>query len=336
MQYLTFIAILFGTYLITKITYFLFKKVFRVLSKKTKTNVDDLLVNALEKPIIFAIFILGFHYARYVLTLSENFTIYYDNTLYSLMVIVVVWFILKFVDAIMFHNFHPTSSNEKLALDKSIYPIVKKLVNFVILAIALLMIIRNLGYDITSLLAGLGIGGLAFALAAQDILSNMFGGAALLSDKPFKVGDRILVDGKDGFVEVIGLRSTVLTTWDGTQIIVPNRKIADSVVENISREKARRVKLILGVEYSTSTKKLEKTKKILSDIVLKNKSTDDNSLIHFVNFNEYSLDIQLIYWIKDLDKILETKDEINFEIKKAFEKEKIEFAFPSQTLYLKK
>ncbi len=190
--------------------------------------------------------------------------------------------------------------------------------------------------EITGLIAGLGIGGLAFALAAQDILANMFGGAAVLTDKPFVVGDRIVAEGQDGIVQKIGLRSTTMETFDGTHIIVPNKKIADSVVENITREKMRRIKFVLGLEYSTSTAKMEKAKIILRDIVKKNKSTDDKSLIHFVSFGDSSLNIQLIYWISNLDMILQAKDEVNFEIKKAFEKAKIEFAFPSQTVYVKK
>jgi MscS family membrane protein len=334
-RFLYFLLIVVATYLATKLVYLVFKKILKVLTKKTKTNLDDLIIESLEKPFIFLVFIGGLFFAKNILVLNNTITKYYDNFTKILVIYVVVWFIIKIVDIFMMHFLHPDSKKSG-ALDKNIYHIVQKLVNFTILALALLMIIKNLGYDVTSLVAGLGIGGLAFALAAQDILTNMFSGAAILSDKAFKVGDRIIVDKVDGIVKQIGLRSTIVKTWDGTEIIIPNKIIANTIFENVSREKARRVKIVLGLEYSTSAEKLQKAKKILSEIVLKNKITDDESLVQFVNFGASSLDLQLIYWIKDTNKVLETKDEINFAIKKAFDKEKIQFAFPSQTIYMKK
>lgn len=336
---LLFLLILTGTYWATKLVYFIFKKIFKVITSKTKTNLDDLLVDALEKPFIYLIVVGGFYLGKSVLILNERFLNYYTKIFTTFVIFIIVWFIIRIVDAIMLNYFHPKTKETNalnLKIDDTVYPIFSKLVKFIILVIAFLLIIQNLGFQITSLIAGLGIGGLAFALAAQDILSNLFAGVAILTDKPFKVGDRIIISGQDGFVRKIGLRTTIIETWDGTQVVMPNKQVADNVLENITREKERRVKVILGVEYGTSVKKLEKAKKILNEIILKNKSTDDKCLVHFVNFNSYSLDIQLIYWIKDLTRILEAKDEINFEIKKAFEKEKIEFAFPSQTLYIKK
>ncbi|MDD3175690.1 MAG: mechanosensitive ion channel family protein [Candidatus Nanoarchaeia archaeon] len=334
-QYLVFLLIILGSFYLTKLAYFAFKKIFHVIASKTTSRIDDLLVEALEKPVLFSVFLAGIYYGRRVLILSDSINSIFSKSFTSLIVLLIAWFLLKILDAIMMNYFSPSSSSS-IKLNESIYPILSKLLNFVILIITFLWIVQNLGYQVTSLIAGLGIGGLAFALAAQDVLSNMFGGAAILSDKPFKIGNRILVDGIDGFVKQIGLRSTVLETWDGTKVIIPNKKMADSVVENISVERARRVKLVLGLEYSTTTKKLNQAKKILSDLVLKNKSTDDKSLVNFVGFNSSSLDLQVIYWIKDLDRILETKDEINFAIKEQFEKNKINFAYPFQTIYLKK
>lgn len=334
-QYILFALIVLGATYATKFIYFVFKTIFRKLANKTETKLDDLLIDSIEKPIIFGVFIYGFYLAKFILYLSETISKYYDAFISISVIILVVWFIVRIIDALMINYFHP-DSNGKLKLEHSVYPLFKKLINFVIYAVALLLILQNLGYQITTLIAGLGIGGLAFALAAQDLLSNLFAGVAILTDKPFKVGDRIIVAGQDGFVKRIGLRTTIIETWGGTQVVMPNKQVADSVLENVTREKARRVKMILTLEYGTSTAKLKKAKQILAKLVLNNKSTDDNSLVHFVDFSAYSIDIQLIYWIKDLNKILDTKDEINFEIKQAFEKEKINFALPSQTLYLKK
>ena len=336
MQYILFLGIVLLTFIVVKIVYFLFTKVFGVLASKTKTKLDDLLISALQKPIIFGVVIGGIYFSRNVLTLTEQARTVYLQIVNFFLIIAGTWFLIKFVDAFLSNYIHPLTQKTSSKTDDALYPLIKRFANFIIYVIAIAMVLHTLGFQITSLLAGLGIGGLAFALAAQDILSNLFGGLAILSDKPFKVGDRIKVDTYDGFVKQIGVRTTVLETFGGTNIIIPNSKIADTYMENVSREDARRVKVILGLEYSTSTKKLEQAKKILKEVIKKNKSTDNKSLVHFKSFGASSLDLQLIYWIKDLNNILGAEDEINFDIKKAFEKEKIEFAYPSQTIYIKK
>lgn len=333
-QYLLFIGILLLALGLAKFVYFLFSKVFSLLVKKTKSRLDDLLLEALRRPVVFGIFIIALYFARMALTLTQNASTIYVQVVEVLVIIAVTWFVVKFVDALLAHYIHPYTKKPTSKIDNTIYPLAKRIVNFVIYLIAIILILQTLGIQVTGLLAGLGIGGLAFALAAKDILANLFGGAAIVADKPFKVGDRIKIDNYDGFVRRIGMRTTVLETFGGTNIIMPNSKVADTYMENISREDARRVRVVLGVEYSTSTKKLEKAKKLLADIIKKNKSTDDESLIHFKAFGPSSLDIQLIYWIRDLDNILGAQDEVNFDIKRVFEKEGIEFAYPSQTIYL--
>jgi MscS family membrane protein len=335
-QYVIFIAIIIGAFIGSKILYFLFSKIFKMLTKKTKTQLDDILVDALQGPVVFAIIIAGLFYGGSVLVMGETFEFYYYAILSALVIFNVAWFVSRIVTSLLANYLEPMAQKKSSKRTDTIYPLLKKIFNFVIYTVAILLVLDNLGVKITGLIAGLGIGGLAFALAAQDILSNFFGGAAVLTDKPFQVGDRIITDGQDGFVRKIGLRSTVMETFDGTHIVVPNKRIADSVLENVSREKARRVKTVLTLEYSTSTKKLQKAKEILASIVKKNPSTKDDSLIHFIAFGDSALELQLIYWIDNLDVILQAKDEVNFEIKKAFEKEKIEFAYPSQTIYVKK
>lgn len=335
-QWLVFFGILVGAFLGIKIVYFIFEKIFKALTKKTKSQVDDLLADALQGPVVFAVILGAIHFGRAVLFLSEVAVNWYDKIFTVLVAINVTWLLVRVLDVILASYVQPMTKKSTVPLSDTSYPMLKKIVNFVIYVIAIVIIIQNLGFEVGGLLTGLGIGGLAFALAAQDILGNMFGGIAIITDKPFKVGDRILVDGQDGFVRKIGLRTTMLEPFDGTNIIMPNRKIADATLENISREPKRRVRQVLGLEYNTPTKKLEQAKKILADIVKKNKSTADESLIHFVNFGDSSLEIQLIYWIANLDMILQAKDEVNFEIKKAFEKANIAFAYPSQTIYVKK
>ena len=203
-------------------------------------------------------------------------------------------------------------------------------------------LIKSFGYDVTSLVAGLGIGGLAFALAAQPLLSNLFGGIAIIADKPFHIDDRIVIDGKyDGFVREIGMRSTIIETLNSTKLTIPNAVIATTVVENITREKARKITMNLGLTYNSSTKKIEEAIKILKEILEKNQFVVNNdkdcvSIVAFNEFKDFSLNINVIYYIKDLDNISKAKTEINLAIKEKFEKAGIEFAYPTQTVYVKK
>jgi MscS family membrane protein len=212
----------------------------------------------------------------------------------------------------------------------------KRFVNFIFYIIAIVMILRAMGFEVTGLLAGLGIGGLAFALAAKDMLANLFGGVTILSDKPFKLGDRIKVAGYDGWVKEIGLRSTRIMTLDGFLMIIPNSMVANSAIENVSEEDKRKVVMTIGVEYSTTQAKMKKAKEIIERVVKKNKDTDDKALVSFTEFADSSLNFLVIYWIKNLDDILGAKHNINMEIKKEFEKAKISMAFPTRTVHLKK
>ena len=336
LNWIYFLGIVIGALIGTRMLYWFIAKVVTFAVRKTKTRLDDLLVDALRRPVLIIMVLAGFWYGKRVLTMSETVLTIYNQIIEVAFMIAVSWFIVKFIDAVLENYLLPYTKKDTNRFDPTLFPLVKGVLNFVLYAIAIIFIIQHLGYEVTGLLAGLGIGGLAFALAAQDVLSNFFGGAAVISDKPFKVGDRIKMDSYDGFVKRIGIRSTQIETFDGTIIVLPNKTVASSVVENISAERARRVKLVLGVEYGTSSKKLHKAKELLKQLILDNTLTEDRSLVHFKGFGPSSLDLQLIYWIHDLDNILAAQDEVNFAIKEAFEKARIEFAFPSQTVYVKK
>lgn len=336
-KYLVALAIIIGGIIAGKIAYWLVGNVIKAFTKKTKTNLDDIIVNSLNNPVVFFIFYLSFNYAYRMLYLSARAETICKNISFILFAINVAWFVMNLVDALIKEYFVRIAEKTKSDLDNQLLPVIRTIVKILIIVIATISILDNMGFDIASLLAGLGIGGLAFALAAQDTLKNFFGGVAVFTDKPFKVGDRIkLDDSRNGFVREIGVRSTKLETFDGTYIVVPNSLISNTILENISKEKARRIRMILNIEYGTSSEKLEKAINIVKEIIKKNKDTDDTSVVTFDNFGNSSLDVQVIYWIKDLNKISEVKNDINFEIKRKFDRDKINFAFPSSTVYLKK
>jgi len=335
-KYLIFLGIIAVSVIIGKIFFYISKKVIRAKTSKTETKLDDILVDVLEGPLVFMIFVIGLIVGLKTLVISQGAQLVFSNIIKILITIDVAWFLIAFIDQLIVQYVTPIASKTTSELDDLLIPLVRKLVKIVLVCVTAIVIISNFGYDVTSILAGLGLGGLAFALAAKDMLANFFGGLSIIADKPFKPGDRIKVEGRDGWISEIGLRSTKMKTLDGFYLIVPNSTMANSILENVSREDSRKIKMVLGVEYSTSIKKMEEAKKIIEEIIKKNKDTKDDSIVIFEEFAESSLNILIIYWIKDLNNILTVKHGINMEIKKHFEKTKINMAFPSRTIYLKK
>lgn len=232
LNWIYFLGIVIGALIGTRMLYWFIAKVVTFAVRKTKTRLDDLLVDALRRPVLIIMVLAGFWYGKRVLTMSETVLTIYNQIIEVAFMIAVSWFIVKFIDAVLENYLLPYTKKDTNRFDPTLFPLVKGVLNFVLYAIAIIFIIQHLGYEVTGLLAGLGIGGLAFALAAQDVLSNFFGGAAVISDKPFKVGDRIKMDSYDGFVKRIGIRSTQIETFDGTIIVLPNKTVASSVVEN--------------------------------------------------------------------------------------------------------
>ncbi len=336
LQYVLFCGILAASVILGKIAYYITKNFVKLLTKKTETMLDDMLIEVAEHPAIFLIFIFGFYIAYKILTLSEEVEQTFFNIVLVLFIINLTWFFTRLLDGLITYYLIPLSKKTGTDLDDAILPILQKAGKVVLVFIAAIIILDKFGYNVTSLIAGLGIGGLAVALAAQDTLSNMFGGITIIADKPFSLGNRIRIGGNDGFIKEIGIRSTKMTTLDGSDLIIPNSTIAKEIIENISREKSRRIKMTIGVEYSTPTKKLENALKIVQEIIKKHSYTENEAKIFFEQFADSSLNITIIYWIKNLEKIPETQNEINFEIKRRFEKEKISFAFPTRTIYMKK
>jgi len=193
------------------------------------------------------------------------------------------------------------------------------------------------GYNVSALIAGLGIGGLAFALAAKDYIENIFGGMSVFTDKPFQAKDRIRIDGFDGTVEEIGIRRSRIRTLDGTLVTIPNAKFIHNSVENVALELTRKIVLQLGLTYDTNSDKMEMALEILKDINNDNQQlVTESPITFFAGFGDSSLNITFIYYIRKEADIAMTQNTINLEILKRFEVAGLEFAFPTQTVHLAK
>jgi len=334
-QYGLFLLIVFLSLTISKLfEYFLTEKV-KKLAEKTKTRLDDILIRTMTGPLKLIIIVLGIKWGSSIFQFSENIRRGVNNLFEILIAVAMTFCLVKIVDAFTAY-LKPKVSQTESRLDDQLLPILGKTVKIFIIIVAAILILQNLGYNVASLLAGLGIGGLALALAAQETLSNLFGSVALFADKPFRVGDRVIVEGYDGPVESIGMRSTRIRTLDGTLVTIPNSKMANATIDNIARRPTIKNLYTLGVTYDTGYEKLKKALEIVRD-VYKNHPSTENYWVYFKEFGAHSLNILVIHWCKYLayEEFLKSTEAINMEIMKRFEETGIEIAFPTQTIYLK-
>jgi MscS family membrane protein len=215
---------------------------------------------------------------------------------------------------------------------------VRKIAKGVVVLFAALLWLDNIGFNVSTLLAGLGVGGIAVALAAQDTLKNFFGSVMILLDKPFSVGQRVTVKGHDGVVEDIGLRSTKIRLLTGNQATVPNDQVANVDVENIGRRPHIRRLTNITITYDTPPEKVEKAVNIIETILDNHEGMEPNfpPRVYFNEFNPYSLNILVLYWYHPPDywSFLAFSQRVNLQIMREFEKEGIQFAFPTSTTYL--
>lgn len=336
-QWAIALFIVVGAFIAGKIIYLVFGKFVKVLTSKTKTKLDDILIDMIEEPVMLAIILGGMWYATTKLVLSDGGISFFDKIFWGLIILNVAWFISRFFEAIVTEYITPLVQKSEGDFDDQILPIARKGIKFVIWTLAIIIALDNAGYNIGAILAGLGIGGLALALAAKDLIANIFGGVMIFFDKPFKIKDRIKIDSFDGFVTEIGLRSTRIKTLAGTEVTIPNNAFTESPVENITREPTRKITLNLGLTYDTSEKEIEKAISILEKIAKKHSDLiTEEVLISFNSFGDFSLGIMFIYFIKKKSDILKTQTAINLDILKEFNKEKLSFAFPTQTIELLK
>ncbi|ABR55787.1 mechanosensitive ion channel family protein [Methanococcus aeolicus] len=333
-----FILIIFFGIIAGRLFNTIIKRKLKKIVSKTKTKFDDIIFDAIELPASILIFVLFFYFALNTILIPKTIGILLYELIDIMVIIGATWFVLNFTDSFIQHYIIPRVNKTESTFDDHIIVPLRKLLKLIIICLGLLMAIDAAGYNISTLLAGLGIGGLAVALAAQDTVKNFISGVLLIIDKPFKLNQWIEFDGVEGVVEDIGIRSTKIRTFNDSLIIVPNAVVINANIENHSEMKKRRVKTIIGLTYDTPVDKCKLAKEIIHTILEDHRTTLPPYRITFNEFGAHSLNFRLEYFIRNMgfDYYLNAVDDINMRIKEEFEKEGIEMAFPTQTIYLKK
>jgi len=334
LAYLTVLAIFVaGVAAVYAIKHYALKRL-RMRAESTGTGIDDFVINSIDTTLVPIFYFGAFYFALHSLDLTSEFR-------HGLKMAAIVLFTLLAVraatSAVNFglRSYLKKTDNPERG-EKQLKGI-RVLINFVIWVIALVFLLDNLGVKISAVVAGLGIGGVAVALAAQTILGDLFSYFVIFFDKPFQIGDFIVVGDKMGEVEMVGIKTTRLRAIGGEQLIFSNKDLTDSRVHNFKKMERRRVVFKLGVIYQTPSEKLKAIPQLVESIIDKQEdATFDRG--HFASYGDSSLDFEFVYYVTGADytKYMDLQQAINLAIFETFEREKIEFAYPSQTLFVNK
>lgn len=308
------------------------KNTFRRLAQVTSFELDDLLLDQAIRPIGGVSMLLFWYGGGLFLHIPPSARVLYHNVLFVVGAVFVTSFALTTVDIL----YQRTVARWMLrsTLDPQVAVFLRKFIKISITLLLVATTLEHIGLDVVSLLTGLGIGGLAVALAAQQTLGNVLGSIQILSDRPFSVGDWVRAEGFWGEVVDIGLRSTKIRTRGQILVIVPNNKLADGPIENMSVGKNLAVNLSLGLVYETSADAMERAVKVISEILDEQEGVLAKKLVHFLNFDSSSLAIECTYFITEIQGFWDIQHQVNLRIKSRFDTEGLVFAFPTQTVHV--
>ncbi len=329
------ILIILGAIIIVKLLSLLDKKVIKPFVTGTDNHLDDVIFYSLEAPVKFAIILLGIWIAIHRLVYPDSFVKVVDNAYSILIVLDITWFFGRLFSSLLQVYWGKQSNGQA----NKMMPIIKRTILVIVWLIGIVMALSNVGVNISALLGTLGIGGIAFALAAQDTVKNVFGAFTILTDKPFSIGDTIRVDSYEGTVVDVGVRSTKIMNYDKRIITFPNYKITDTSIVNISSEPMRRVVLNLGLTYDTTSEKMKEALELLKSIPkrVENVSSNPSDIVAvFTEYSDSALVIMYIYFIEKQGDILGVTSNMNMEILAAFNKAGLNLAFPTRTVYIQK
>jgi MscS family membrane protein len=335
-KYLACLGAVIVGFIAKKIASAVFSRLIRAASK-SKMPFDDILLNALHKPVEWALLLGGIFLGLLILPLPKE-PVDIDRFVIAVVTAVsvglVVWVATRAADGVS-DWWGERAAKTESKLDDQLVPIVRRSLKVFFYIIGLVLVLQNLGYSVGSLLAGLGIGGIALAMASKDTVANLFGSIVIFLDKPFQIGDWIEMSSLEGTVEEVGLRTTRVRTFANSLVTVPNAKFTTDPVNNWSRMKKRRIKMSIGVTYSATPDKVDELVLAVREIIEADpKILSDFYLVNFDNLGPSSLDLFVYCFTETTNwaEFLQAKQEFLLKIMRAVEGMGLEFAYPTQTI----
>jgi len=309
----------------------------KYLSQKTSTDIDDTIIGAIKGIKMWVYAVVSIFISAQILNVQG----WVDKVVTTLFLFVIVWQVIEIVLCFIdyFTNRFLKGDGDTKKIDPSITSasnMVTVLARIVLWSLGFLFVLSNLGIEITSLIAGLGIGGIAVAFAIQGILSDLFASFSIHLDKPFRIGDFIVIGDDSGVVEKIGIKSTRIRTLQGQELVVSNMELTTARVQNFKKMQERRIVVQIGVTYEISQDNLLKINDIVKDIF---GHLDGGRLdrVHFTTFGDFSLIFEVVYYVESADyaDYLNIQQQFNFELREKFLENGINFAYPTQTVFMK-
>lgn len=333
------IIIVLVTIVITKLVSYLGKRFIRPYTLRSKNSLDDMIYNSIDAPVLFGIMLIGIWIAIHRLVYPARFITIVDDAYRILIVLNITWLFARLSSGLLeeFWIKRKDGTQRAQRFSGKMMPVVKRTLLVIVWIIGLVMALSNVGVNISALLGTLGIGGIAFALAAQDTVKNIFGAFTILSDRPFSIGDTIRVDNFEGTIIDVGIRSTKMRNYDKRIITFPNYKIADAYIINITSEPMRRVVMSIGLTYDTIPEKMDRALDMLRRMPNKVQFVSPKDIVaNFSDFKDSALVITFIYFIENKGDIGKVTSNVNMEILSSFYNAGLKFAYPTQTLYIEK
>ena len=323
---------LFGFLLLRRAFTLYILRFFRFLVRKTKTELDDKFLEAIRNPLRFLFIIIGLYFFFMFLEIDKEIV---RHILKGLLIFDIFWALYNIVEK--FNDYIQKAIGKFGRASREFASFIIKLLKIFIISIGLIALLQDWGINVTGFLASLGLGGLAFALAAKDTAANIFGGIAILTDNIFKIGEWVKIGSVEGIVEDIGMRTTKIRAFDKRLIIVPNATIANSAVENYSRREKRRIMMRIGLVYDTPIETIRKITTEIKEMLLDHPdiAKDETILINFDQFEDSSLSIFCYFFTNTAvwSEYLRIREDINLKIIEIVERNGSAFAFPSNSVY---
>ena len=334
-QYLASLIYIVLAFYVAKFLDWLTRVWLRKFTSKTKTALDDQLLELLNGPIKVIVFVVLLHIGLSIFHWPPLAELWLHKAFVVILALSLTYMVLKITDVLV-DIWRERGADVERGTNDQLFIVIRKGIKAFLLVIAALVTMQNLGVNVTAAIASLSIGGLAIGLAAQDTLANLFGAVAIFADKPFRVGDRVQVDKVDGTVEGIGLRSTRVRSLDGHLVTIPNKTMGNATITNITARPNIKMEMNLGITYDTPTEKVLRATAILEEVYRAHPMTSD-VWVSFNKFNESALNIFVVHWWNGVEPKMHLAgmQELNLEIKRRFEAEGIAFAYPTHTVHVR-
>ena len=324
------LAIAVGGIVVARLFYLLSTKGIKRLADRARTRLPYTVVDMLEEPLAVGIAIAGFYWAERRLVLAESVDAAFSKVIAFAIVLDVTWALARLLDDLVTQFVVPAVAKSDSKLDDQLLPIMRNVARVLIWLVGIVVAIDNAGYNVGTIVAGLGIGGLAFAFAAQETIANLFGGVTFFIDSPFVIGDRIKVGGFDGFVREIGLRTSKLETLDGRRLTVPNSFFSKSVIENVSSEPATKILEVVGLSRANDAEKIETALDLVTKVLADEPDLAPGSSVYFGDFGASSFDLTLIFWVKKGADYGAVRSRVNVAVIRALDAARIDLAIPAR------